>query len=276
MRSALALLVALVVLQPVPARATEPHWLEGTWVVRLSLDPRPRLFDVTKVSRGLLGGWNITATYGYADGKPSPVEVALEGSGDDVEVSFVNAAKSKIFVRRAGDGEMTGSIVSVKGHHGTVTMRRAGGDEVRKAKAALGAPTGTTLFDPETQLAEVKTFLGGVWTGTPGKGSRTHTLDVQNIVLARDGIEVRGTYVVEGGQPGKIKATVGVDGGSLSLHLWTGFNGKVALEEAGADRLTGTFVNREGREMPLTLTRVESRDMNALNGLVLVVTYRPT
>ena len=276
MRSALALLLALLIVPPVPARAAEPHWLEGAWVVRLSLDPRPRLFEVTKVSRGFLGGWSITATYGYADGKTLPVEVALEASGDDVEVSFINAAKSKIFVRRAGDGEMTGSIVSAKGHHGTVTMRRAAGDEVQKAKAALGAPTGATLFDPETQLAEVKTFLGGVWTGTAGKGSRKHTLDVQSIALARGGIEARGTYAVEGGQPGKVKATVGVDGGSLSLHLWTGFNAKVTLEEAGADRLTGTYVNRDGREMPLAFTRVESRDMNTLNGLVLVVTYRPT
>lgn len=277
----LSVIVSLVLLlgAPGPAPGAERHWLEGTWIVHFSTDQRPRLFEVTKVSRSFFGGgWKVEATYGYADGGRAPVEVTLEGRDDDIEVGFVTSGKTKIFVRRAADHRLTGSGVLANGRVATLTMRRASGDEVDKAKTALGASSGTTPFDAETQLAEVKAALGGVWSGPLGKGGQTRTLDVQSLVLtAGGGIEVRGTYAAEGGPVGNVKAIVSVEGSTMTVRFWTGVNSRVVLEETGPDQLSGTLTNPQGRELPLTLTRREARDIASPSlGIVLVAIYRPT
>jgi hypothetical protein len=94
----LSVVISLVLLLggPGPAPGAERHWLEGTWIVHFSTDQRPRLFEVTKVSRSFLGGgWRVEATYGYADGARPPVEVALEGRDDDIEVGTLTLRRGQ-------------------------------------------------------------------------------------------------------------------------------------------------------------------------------------
>jgi hypothetical protein len=273
LRTLLLLVTVWLVSNLGPAHANDTHWLDGSWVVDVTLDKRPRLFEV-KVRRGLLGGLNVDAKYGYADGSIDPVDVTLEGRGEDAEVSFVSRAKSKVFVRRVSAHELAGTIVTQKGVHGTVVMRRASSADVQKAKGALGAPAGVTLLDPDTQLAEVKQSLGGVWRSGNGKV----VVEIRSLAQKSSGIEALGTYSFERGPSHPLKAVVTVDGGTMAVHLWTPTNAKLALTEAGPDTLTGTLTPSSGRESRMTMSRIEAKDVTAtpLGGITLVVIYRHT
>ncbi|SFB86850.1 hypothetical protein SAMN05216344_104225 [Polaromonas sp. OV174] len=119
--------------------------LIASWVVTVADEPRQRSLIIRGVATGTNGAFLLDATYGWLDGKRSPIRGEMTQSGTERRLELVTPADSKIVAKQLTDGSFTGTFTSKNGVVKPVKLERLESVAVNSATAAAAnhaaAPT---------------------------------------------------------------------------------------------------------------------------------------
>lgn len=115
-----------------------------SWLVSVDGEPRRRIFRIFGIMQKPGGSIGLEATYGWAEGRQSPVEAEIAPSPEGRRLTLTTPAKSLIVATQTADGSFRGTISgSNYGPKGVTLSRMAAAD-------APDATPGGNLASPES------------------------------------------------------------------------------------------------------------------------------
>ncbi|MBI3706278.1 MAG: TlpA family protein disulfide reductase [Proteobacteria bacterium] len=206
------------------------RWLIGEWVGGDGGRLRPRRIEFKTLRETAPGGLTAEGVFGYLDKRPAgPIKAQIDGSAAAAVVRFETPGKSKVVLRRLGEGELVGTFTLAGGQQSAIHLYRA--------LTAINWP-GHTRID--------RHLIGG-WVGETGNSPVQRYLELRAVRQIVDGrILAAGIYGVADGDYEPVTAFIERRGNDVTLTLETPDKARLAVTRRSDGEYTGWFVSPDG------------------------------
>jgi hypothetical protein len=180
--------------------------LVGSWLVSVAHEERTRLLKISEVLQGSGDVYQLSALYGWSDGKQTPIKVEATQTASGPKLTLVTQADTVIVVSKDSNTTYIGTFTLKNGNVKEVRISKLSDTDLQKLES--GANKEVVFEKPSKEVPESCAFFVGKWKG----GWRNANLERWLLVTKVDENCVATYYFGTQERPKNYKKTIITDG----------------------------------------------------------------